>query len=100
MPVSRRRRRSVVVVVGDARVSDRGAKALAGSLGECGIDARYVGRMSSASRIAECVAGAHADAVEVCVAGQSVGIPLLRELLREFRQLGRGGVSIVLHRIQ
>jgi methylmalonyl-CoA mutase cobalamin-binding subunit len=100
MPVSRCQRRSVVVFVGDDRVSDDGAKALAGSLGKCGVVALYVGRINDASRIAAAAQGAGADAVEVCVAGPSAGVHLLCELLRELRRIGRGGVGVVVHRIQ
>jgi methylmalonyl-CoA mutase cobalamin-binding subunit len=100
MPVSRRRRTSAVVLVGDDRAGDGGAKALAGSLSDCGIDALYLGKMSSAATIALTVADAHADSVEVCVSGAHAVAPLLRDLLREFKRLGHGGMSIVVHRIQ
>ena len=87
-------------MVGDDKTSDKGAKALTGSLGDCGIDAVYVGRMNSASRIAASVAGERAEAVEVCVAGDSSGMPVVRDLLRELKRDGTTGVSIVVHRVQ
>ena len=98
MPMTRRRRTSVVVLAGDAHVSDRGALALAQALGDAGIDIIYLGRQDSARRIAECVAETPANAVEVCLAGGG-GVALLRDLLRELTRLDRREVSIVVHRV-
>ena len=58
----------------------------------------YLGREESARRIALSAADAHADAVEVCVAGGGA-VPLLRDLLRELRRLDCSGVSIVVHKV-
>jgi methylmalonyl-CoA mutase cobalamin-binding domain/chain len=99
MPAARRRRTSVVVLAGDERVSDRGARALARSLGAAGIEILYLGREASACRIAASVADARADAVQVCLAGAG-GMVLLRDLLRELKRRERPDVSIVVHRVQ
>jgi methylmalonyl-CoA mutase cobalamin-binding subunit len=89
----------VVVLVGDGRASDHGARALARSLGEAGIEILYLGREGSAGRIAASAADAQADAVEVCLAGGG-GVLVLRELLRELIRLDRREVAIVVHRVQ
>jgi methylmalonyl-CoA mutase cobalamin-binding subunit len=99
MPVTLRRRTSVVVFAGDPTASDLGAQALACSLHGAGIEILYLGHEPSARRIATCAAAARADAVEVCVAGGGAAT-LLRELLYELRDIGRQGVSIVVHRVQ
>ena len=99
MPLTLGRRTSVVVFVGETRASDGGARALAGALREGGVEVLYLGREASARRIATCATNAGADAVEVCVAGGGA-VRLLRDLLRELRQLDRGGVSIVVHRVE
>jgi methylmalonyl-CoA mutase cobalamin-binding domain/chain len=99
MPLTLRQRTSVVVFAGDARVSDRGAQALASSLGRAGVEVVYLGREPCARRIATCASDACADAVEVCVAGGGA-VLLLRNLLHELKQLNRPGVSIVVHRVQ
>lgn len=99
MPLTLRERTSVVVFAGETHASDRGAHALAGSLHEAGVEIVYLGREASAQRIATCAVDVCADAVEVCVAGGGA-IVLLRDLLRELRRLDRGGVSIVVHRVQ
>ena len=98
-PPTRPQRRSLVVLAGDGRTSDRGARALARSLADAGVEVRYMGRESSARRIAAVATEARADAVEFCVVGGG-SIALLRELLRELRQPERPGVSIVVHRVQ
>jgi methylmalonyl-CoA mutase cobalamin-binding subunit len=87
------------VFAGDGRTSDLGARALARSLGEAGIEILYLGREASARRIAASARDAHADAVAICLAGVG-GIVLLRDLLRELRRLDRREVSIVVHRVQ
>jgi methylmalonyl-CoA mutase cobalamin-binding domain/chain len=92
-------RRSVVVVAGQTRTSDRGAQALASSLHEAGVEVLYLGREQSARRIATCAADSCADAVEVCVVGGGA-VALLRDLLRELKRLDRRGISIVVHRVQ
>jgi methylmalonyl-CoA mutase cobalamin-binding domain/chain len=99
MPLTLRQRRAVVVFVGDMGMSDRGAQAFASSLHDAGVDTLYLGREASAQRIATRVADVRADAVEVCVAGGGA-VLLLRDLLRELKRLDRGGVSIVVHRVQ
>ena len=99
MPLTLRQRTSVVVFAGNTRGSDRGARGLASSLHEAGVEILYLGREPSARRIATCAAEASADAVEVCVAGGGA-VVLLRELLRELKRLDRHGVSIVVHRVQ
>jgi len=93
-----RARRSIVVQVGDARASDRDARALACSLSELGIDVRYLGVLESAASIAESAVDVHADAVEICLAGGR-GVALLRQLLRELDRVGLRHVSIVVHRV-
>jgi methylmalonyl-CoA mutase cobalamin-binding domain/chain len=97
--MSRRPHTSVVVLAGNGRGTEHGARALAGSLGATGIEIVYLGREPSARRIAASAADARADAVEVCIAGGG-GVSLLLELLRELRRLGRPQVSIVVHRVQ
>jgi methylmalonyl-CoA mutase cobalamin-binding domain/chain len=87
-----------VVLVGLDRRYERPARALATSLRDFGIDAAYLGRESSATRIAAAVAAANADSVELCVGGGG-GVVLLRELLAALTEVGRRGVSIVVHRI-
>jgi methylmalonyl-CoA mutase cobalamin-binding domain/chain len=99
MPITRRQRTAVVVIAGDDRTSDRGARALADTLSDIGIDIVYLGREASASRIAESVVRAEADAVEVCIGGRHGG-PLLRDLLRELDRVDRRYVSIVVHKVQ
>jgi methylmalonyl-CoA mutase cobalamin-binding domain/chain len=93
------RRTSVVVFVGERPVSDRGARALEGSLRAAGVDTRYLGHEASASRIAASAVDSDAQAVEVCVAGGGA-VVLLRDLLRELRRLGRPEVNIVVRRVQ
>ena len=94
-----RQRRSLVVLAGDGRTSDMGARALARSLAEAGVEVRYMGREPSARQIAAAVTEERADAVEFCVVGGG-GVVLLRELLRELRKTERRRVSIVVHRVQ
>jgi methylmalonyl-CoA mutase cobalamin-binding domain/chain len=89
----------VVVLVGNVRTSDRGARALAGTLRQAGFEIVYLGRQRSARRIAAAADEAGADAVEVCLAGGG-GLVVLRDLLRELRRLGRREVGIVVHRVQ
>jgi methylmalonyl-CoA mutase cobalamin-binding subunit len=93
-----RARSAVVVLVGLERHGERPARALASSLRDFGIDAVYLGRESSVIRIAAAVAAASADSVELCLDGGG-GITLLRELLAALTEIGRRGVSIVVHRI-
>jgi methylmalonyl-CoA mutase cobalamin-binding domain/chain len=95
----RRERRSVVVMAGDGRTSDRGARALAQSLADAGTPILYLGRARSAQQIAHAAAEAEADAVELCLPGAG-GVMLIRELLRELNGLGRRHVSLVVHRVQ
>lgn len=94
-----RERTSVVVFVGEARVNDHGARALAESLRAAGVRTLYLGRERNALEIAASAVDARADAVEVCVAGGGA-IVLLRELLSELKRLDRRDVSIVVHRVQ
>lgn len=98
-PLRRRQRRAVVVLGGDGRTSDRGARALAKSLADAGVATLYLGRESSASTIAEAAVRAEADAVEVCLSGAG-GVALIRDLLRELNGLGQRCVSVVVHRVQ
>jgi methylmalonyl-CoA mutase cobalamin-binding subunit len=93
------RHRSVVAFVGDGRASDQEARALAASLGEAGIEIRYLGAETSVRRIAASVVEIRADAVEVCLAGRG-GLALLRDLLRELRRVDRHEVSLVVRRVQ
>jgi methylmalonyl-CoA mutase cobalamin-binding subunit len=95
----RRARRSVVVLAGSGRTSERPARALAESRGRVDVETTYLGREESARRIATVVAEEQADAVEVCVAGGG-GVLLLRALLRELTEIGRRDVSIVVHRVE
>jgi methylmalonyl-CoA mutase cobalamin-binding domain/chain len=95
---TRRRRRSLVVLAGVDRTSDAGARALAASLAKAGIQVSYIGREPCARRIATAAAQAGVDAIEVCVAGGG-SVVLLRELLRELKEIDRGGVHIVVHRV-
>ena len=88
-----------MVQVGDARGSDSAARALAGSLGETGVEIVYLGTQGSGRRIAASAAEAGVDAVEVCVAGGG-GVAVLRDLLRELTRLGRREISIVVHRLR
>ena len=99
MRVGLRRRMSVVVLAGDPGASDRGARALADSLREAGQEVVYLGREPNAARIAALAGEVGADAVEVCVAGGGAAL-FLRGLLRELKSRDRGGVSIVLRRVQ
>lgn len=99
MSLRLRQRSSVVVFAGDSRGSDHGALALANGLRSAGVEILYLGREGSARRIAAAASDAGADAVEVCVAGGGAAA-LLRDLLRELKQLDRRGVSIVVHRVQ
>jgi methylmalonyl-CoA mutase cobalamin-binding domain/chain len=99
MSLTRRRRKVVVVFVGDARGSDRGARALASSLEETGIEILYLGRATTARRIALSAAEAGAEAVEVCIA-RGGAVTLLRDLLRELKLVDRREISIVVHRVQ
>lgn len=91
-------RRSVVVLAGRDRVSERPARALAASLSQLGVATTYLGREDSAQRIAAVVSDQKADAVELCLGGGG-GIQLLRDLLRELTDAGRRDASIVVHRI-
>jgi len=91
-----RRRRSIVVQVGEPRTGDQAARALASSLSGFGIEATYVGRHEDAEPIAAAAVAAQADSVEVCLA-RGTGVPILRDLLRELIRLGRREVSIVVH---
>jgi methylmalonyl-CoA mutase cobalamin-binding subunit len=93
------RHRSVVVFVRDARASDQGARELAASLGDAGIEIRYLGAETSVRRRAESVVEVRADAVEVCLAGRG-RVALLRDLLRELHPVDRHEVSLVVHRVQ
>ena len=98
-PPTRGRRRSLVVLAEAGPTSDSGARALAASLADAGVEVSYIGRETSARKIAAAAADLRADAVEVCVVrGGKVG--LLRELLHVLREMDRRGVSIVVHRIQ
>lgn len=97
--MTRRRHRSLVVSVGDARGSDGAARALASALGDVGIETRYLGQQSCAREIALSVVDAEADAVELCLTGGG-GVALLRDLLRELTRRDRRGVSIVVHRVR
>jgi methylmalonyl-CoA mutase cobalamin-binding subunit len=99
MPLTLRRRKAVVVLVGESPASDRGAQAFAKSLNEAGVEILYLGRETSARRIATCAADLCADAVEICVAGRGA-VVFLRDLLRELKRLDRRGISIVVHRVQ
>lgn len=98
-PRSLRERKSVVVMAGDGRTSDRGARALAEALSDAGIAILYLGRAESAREIAHAAAEAKADAVEVCLAGAG-GVALIRELLKELSGLDGRQVSLVVHRVQ
>jgi methylmalonyl-CoA mutase cobalamin-binding domain/chain len=86
-------------LVGDGHTSDRGARALAESFTQAGIETVYIGRGLSANEIARAALDEQADSVAFCVAGGG-GIALLRELLRELRAAGPGGVSIIVHRVE
>jgi methylmalonyl-CoA mutase cobalamin-binding domain/chain len=97
--MTRRRRRSLVVLAGAGPTSDSGARALAASLADAGVEVSYIGRETSARKIAAAAAELRADAVELCVVGGG-NVSLLRELLQELREIDRRGVSIVVHRIQ
>jgi len=99
MPLKLRERTSVVVLAGDGRMSDQGARALIRSLESAGINTLYLGREADAVQIAAAAANADADAVEVCVAGCGA-VVLLRQLLHELKRLERREVSIVVHRVQ
>jgi methylmalonyl-CoA mutase cobalamin-binding subunit len=68
-------------------------------LAEAGIEVSYMGREASPSRIAKAAVDARADAVEFCVVGGG-GVVLLRDTLRELKQIDRRRVSIVVHRLQ
>jgi methylmalonyl-CoA mutase cobalamin-binding subunit len=91
-------RKAVIVVVGDIRIGDRHAYALAQSLRELGVETSYLGRVDDAARIAELVCGEGADAVELLL-GAAGGVALLRTLLRQLTDRGRRDVSIVVHRL-
>jgi methylmalonyl-CoA mutase cobalamin-binding subunit len=93
-----RQRRSLIVLVGDDRVADSSARALAQSLHDAGIATEYLGRESSARRVSAAAVVGRADAIEVCLPGAG-GVRFLRELLSELNAAGRRQVSIVVHRI-
>ena len=98
-PTTRRRRRSLVVLAEAGPTSDSGARALAASLADAGVEVSYIGRETSARKIAAAAADLRADAVEVCVVGGGkVGLP--RELLHVLREMDGRDVSIVVHRAQ
>jgi len=78
----------VFVVAGEARVGEAGARTLARSIADAGVDVLYLGREANARRIAVSATEARADAVEVRMSGLG-GIPLLRELLGELTRLDR-----------
>lgn len=90
--------RSLVVLAGNLPAGESGARALADSLTELGIESTYLGREESPQRIAAAVEAERADAVELCLAG-SGGVSLLRGLLRELAEIGRRDVRVVLHRV-
>jgi methylmalonyl-CoA mutase cobalamin-binding domain/chain len=89
----------VFVVAGEARVGEAGARALARSIADAGVDVLYLGRETNARRIAVSATEARADAVEVCISGAGA-ISLLRALLGELNRLDRRQVGIVVHRVQ
>ena len=91
-------RRSLVLLVGDERASEHGAKAFANDLAETGVEIVYLGRETNPRRIAARAAETNADAIEACVNG-SGGIVFLRDLLRELIRIDRRRVSIVVHRV-
>jgi methylmalonyl-CoA mutase cobalamin-binding subunit len=94
----RRRRRSVVIVVGDVPAGDASARALTRSLDEAGVEATYLGRGDDMAHVAAVVCEQGADTVELCL-GPVGGVVVLRRLLRELTEAGRREVSIVVHRI-
>jgi methylmalonyl-CoA mutase cobalamin-binding domain/chain len=95
---SRRTRKAVVVLAGSSPTGDGPARALAGALGDIGVEAVYLGRQSSARRIAAMALDCDAQAIEVCLSGGG-GVLLLRQLLRELAEVGRRNVGIVVHRV-
>ena len=82
---------------GSMRTGDSTAQALASSLRALGVETTYIGWRENARQIAAAVDSEGADAVELCVGDG--GVLLLRDLLRELRTVGRGDVSIVVHRV-
>jgi methylmalonyl-CoA mutase cobalamin-binding domain/chain len=89
----------MIAVAPAARASESAAQALAGSLGSCGIDTVYVGRLDSPRRVAAAAAEERATTVELCI-GSTGGATWVRDLLRELRRAGRSDVSIVVHRTE
>jgi methylmalonyl-CoA mutase cobalamin-binding subunit len=98
MPLTLQQGTSLLVIAGDRRVSDRSARALAEALHKAGRETLFLGHETNARRIAGLAAEVGADAVEVCVAGGGA-VPLLCELLRELRRVGRREVSILVRRV-
>lgn len=100
-PVALRRpRRCVVGAAGDARTTQRAARALAESLDRLGVVTIFLGNEENPDRIAAVAAEEQADSVELCFAGGGGGVLLLRALLRELTAIGRRDVSIVVHRVR
>jgi len=96
---TRRPRKAVVVLAGEAPGSDRPVAALVESLHSLGIETTWLGNEYSPERIAAEVAAVGADAVELCLGKGAAGVLMLRALLRELVQIDRRDVSIVVHRL-
>lgn len=95
----RRPRKSLVVLAGESSAGVRAGWALAESLPELGIEAVYLGRQENAGAIAAVAAAERADSIELRLGGPT-GVQLLRTLLRELIEIGRGDTSIVVHRVE
>ena len=96
----RRPHRSLIVLATRPGTGERSARELAGSLAELGVEVIYLGRETSARRVAAAAVERRADAVELCLARDGRGVLLVRAVLRELIAIGRHDVSIVVHRVE
>jgi methylmalonyl-CoA mutase cobalamin-binding subunit len=94
-----RRARSLVVLANEGRsIGESGARALAESLGQVGIDAVFFGQQSNAAQIVSVAVAENVDTIELCLPERG-GVRVLRELLRELDRTHRRQMSVVVHRV-
>jgi hypothetical protein len=74
------------------------ARALERSLWSLGIETVYLGRADEPIGLAEAIVREGADSIELWLESGAAGVCIVRELLRHLVELGRGDVSIVVHR--
>jgi hypothetical protein len=87
-----------VVAFAGGFLCDAPARALARSLSKLGVETVYLGREDEPARLAAAIVRERADSVELWLEGGAAGVRVVRELLRHLVVLGRGDVSIVVHR--